>query len=228
METKLCKKCQIEKSISLFQRDKSKKDGYRNSCKECQKIYHKGYYENNKESINVKNKNWKVENIEVVSKMSKDYYEKNKEAILFKDKIWVQKNKDKVRERKRKWYNKNRDLILNKKKTYIQNRKKVDPLYHLQLTIQCLIKTSFRKKDFNKPRTLSILGCSYEEFKIHIESQFLDGMNWENYGLWHLDHKIPVSWAKNEEELYKLNHFTNFQPLWAFENQSKSNKYQSI
>jgi hypothetical protein len=53
-------------------------------------------------------------------------------------------------------------------------------------------------------------------------------MSWENYGEWHLDHKIPISWAETEEQVYELNKYTNFQPLWAFDNQSKNNKYADI
>jgi len=49
-------------------------------------------------------------------------------------------------------------------------------------------------------------------------------MSWENYGDWHIDHIIPISSAKNNDEVYKLNHYTNFQPLWALDNMKKSNK----
>ena len=48
------------------------------------------------------------------------------------------------------------------------------------------------------------------------------------YGDWHLDHKTPVSWGNNEEEIYKLNHYTNFQPLWEKDNLSKGNRLESI
>jgi hypothetical protein len=71
-----------------------------------------------------------------------------------------------------------------------------------------------------------MLGCDYDFFKAYIERQFKQGMTWENHGKWHFDHIIPVSSAKNEEELIKLNHYTNFQPLWAEENLSKSNKIE--
>jgi hypothetical protein len=74
-------------------------------------------------------------------------------------------------------------------------------------------------------KTSNILGCSFEEFKSYIESQFNDNMSWKNYGEWHLDHKIPVSWAETEEQIYELNRYTNFQPLWSFDNLSKGNKY---
>jgi hypothetical protein len=62
--------------------------------------------------------------------------------------------------------------------------------------------------------------------KKYIESKFKEGMSWDNYGVygWHLDHIIPLSSAKNEEELKSLCHYTNLQPLWAFDNLSKFNK----
>jgi hypothetical protein len=74
-------------------------------------------------------------------------------------------------------------------------------------------------------KTIQILGCSFEEFKVYIESQFTEEMCWENYATyWQLDHKTPISWAKNENEVYELNHYTNFQPLHWKENISKGNK----
>jgi hypothetical protein len=73
---------------------------------------------------------------------------------------------------------------------------------------------------------LEIVGLSSEELKIYIESKFLEGMTWENYGLhgWHIDHIIPLSSVKTEDEIIKLCHYTNLQPLWAKDNLSKHNK----
>ena len=70
-------------------------------------------------------------------------------------------------------------------------------------------------------KTTQILGCSFDEFREHIQSQWLPWMNWDNRGKyngeynhgWDLDHIIPISEANTEEELVKLNHYTNFQPL---------------
>ena len=75
-------------------------------------------------------------------------------------------------------------------------------------------------------KTFIIIGCIPEYLKEHIENQFTDGMCWENYGLygWHIDHIIPLSSANTEDEIYKLCHYTNLQPLWAEENMKKSNK----
>ena len=73
---------------------------------------------------------------------------------------------------------------------------------------------------------MEIVGLSSEELKIYIESKFLEGMTWENYGLhgWHIDHIIPLSSVKTEDEIIKLCHYTNLQPLWAKDNLSKHNK----
>jgi hypothetical protein len=68
------------------------------------------------------------------------------------------------------------------------------------------------------------LGIDWNGFKLHIEDKFKKGMTWENYGEWEYDHIIPISFAKDEEMIVKLNHYTNFQPLWWRENNSKSNK----
>jgi hypothetical protein len=88
-----------------------------------------------------------------------------------------------------------------------------------------LILSSIKRRGYSKnSRTHQILGCSFEDFKLHIEKQFTKNMNWENRGQWHFDHIYPVSLAKDEEELIKLNHYTNFQPLWAIDNLKKGNK----
>lgn len=50
-------------------------------------------------------------------------------------------------------------------------------------------------------------------------------MCWENHGEWHLDHIIPISYAKTEKEILDLNHYTNYQPLWKLDNLTKGNRY---
>mgnify|MGYP003672055855 FL=1 len=60
--------------------------------------------------------------------------------------------------------------------------------------------------------------------KLHIESQFKSEMSWDNYGKWEIDHKQPLASAKTPEEVLKLNHYTNLQPMWALENRIKGAK----
>jgi len=99
---------------------------------------------------------------------------------------------------------------------------KNDPLYKLSWSVKGLIRKSFRKSCLNKrSRAEKILGCSIKFFKSYIENKFESGMTWENRSSWHLDHIIPIGLAKTEKEVVALNHYTNFQPLWAKINMAK-------
>jgi hypothetical protein len=71
--------------------------------------------------------------------------------------------------------------------------------------------------------TEDIIGCSFEELKIYLENQFTYGMNWDNQGLWHIDHFFPIVRCKIDiEDSYKYLRYTNLRPLWAFDNLSKN------
>jgi hypothetical protein len=97
-----------------------------------------------------------------------------------------------------------------------------NPLYKLRKDILKLFHASFRRRKWGKQtKTQKLLGCSFEEFKTHIEGQFLPGMTWENHGSWHYDHVIPCNCAGNILELEALQHWSNFQPLWGSDNLSK-------
>ena len=74
--------------------------------------------------------------------------------------------------------------------------------------------------------SLTMLGCTVEDFKDHITAQLRDGMTWENYGQWHIDHITPLKYGTpTVEEMVERLHYTNTQPLWASENCAKGNKY---
>jgi hypothetical protein len=182
--------------------------------KKKKKESNKKYIEKNKEKLNQYSKKWRQENKEYHKEYHKEYQEKNKEKIKELKKKYYQNNKEKNK--------KIRNIYQTK---YFKKRKIIDPLFRLRCNIASLIKSSITNKGFKKKtKTCRILGCSYEEFKQHLERQFLKGMSWENKAEWHLDHIYPVSLAKNEAELIKLNHYTNFQPLWAKDNITKGNK----
>jgi len=108
--------------------------------------------------------------------------------------------------------------------SYARKRRKNDPLFKLKSSLRRNTSEIFRGKIHK--RTLELLGCSFEEAKKHLESLFKCDMNWDNYGFygWHIDHIIPLASAKTQEELEKLCHYTNLQPLWAKENLIKSDK----
>jgi len=229
---KKCNKCNLEKDYDLFYKDKTKKDGYMNYCKSCKKIYEsenkekikqskKIYYSENKEIIIAKNRKYISENKDKVKEMYREYYINNKDSKIEYQKKYYNINKEKIQK-----YKKDNSVKINER---YNKRYKNDDLFRLKKTIRCLIYKTLKSSDNNKKsNTTEILGCSYEDFKLYIEEQFVEGMSWENYGEWHLDHKIPISWAETEEQVYELNKYTNFQPLWAFDNQSKNNKYADI
>jgi hypothetical protein len=106
-------------------------------------------------------------------------------------------------------------------------RIKYNELSRLKNSIRSLISSSFRKKGFTKnSKSEKILGCSFIEFKLHLESKFDSWMTWDNYSLynkdfnfgWEIDHIIPISSAKTIEDIIKLNHFSNLQPLDSYIN----------
>ena len=112
---------------------------------------------------------------------------------------------------------------------YERDRRKENPKLNMSQRISSLIRDSFGKKrnySFKKELTTEqILGCSIDFFINHIEKQFKKGMNWDNRDKWHLDHIKPISYAKDKKEIIELNHYTNFQPLFAKDNLAKGNKY---
>lgn len=105
----------------------------------------------------------------------------------------------------------------------------VKPLKTLISTMRSRLRTALKSKKLKKDdKTLEIIGCTIPELMDHLESRFKPGMTWSNHGFgndcWHIDHIIPFASAKDLEDLYKIAHYTNLQPLWQFENLSKGNK----
>jgi hypothetical protein len=115
-----------------------------------------------------------------------------------------------------------RKRVNENRRLYEKNRRKIDFLFKMKHRMRCDINEIFKKNGYKKTtKTAKILGCSFEEFKSHIESLWKPWMNWENYGKhngefnfgWDFDHIIPLSYAETEDELIKLCHFSNIQPL---------------
>jgi hypothetical protein len=223
--TKICTKCDTLKPITEFHKNKSKKDGYSSNCKKCVKEYQTS----NKESINLVKKIYRENNKECIIEYNKNYYEDN--INYFQN--YYAENKEKIKqyaidnkENRKKWKDDNKEIINKKRRERHKIRKNIDKIYLIRKRVRSLIGISFKRSGFLKSsRTHKILGCSYEEFHTHIENQFMEGMNWDNRDKWHLDHITPISWGTTEEEIISLNHYTNFQPLWAVDNINKSNKF---
>jgi len=202
MEIKTCNKCGIQKELSEFNKMSKVKCGVRSYCRECQKIESKKYRLENKEKIKEYNDKWNEENQEYYKKYFEKYYIVNYEN---------------ERLRKLEWSRNNKEYFNN----YNKKRKKEDLLFRLSFDMRNSVN---RYLKYRSKKTLDIVGCTPQELKEHLEKQFSNGMTWENRIEWHIDHIIPLSLAKTEDELYKLCHYTNLQPLWAVENMKKGNK----
>jgi hypothetical protein len=234
---KQCPKCKEYKLLDEYHSDKSRAFGKRPKCKSCDKQYYqenkkriKQYREENKERILKYVRHFYQENKASKKQYAKQYREENKERINLRNKQYREENKERIKQyreenkaSKKQYYQENKKRI----KQYHNKRIQTDPLYKMRCNISSIIRLSMRRQGYTKSsKTYQILGCDFETFKKHIERQFTKGMNWNNHGKWHYDHIIPISFAKTEEEIIKLNHYTNFQPLWAEDNIRKSNNIE--
>ena len=190
---KICIKCKKEKELTEFAKGRKSKDGYRNQCKSCLNDLAKIRYENLSEEEKYRKRIRKNE-------LNKKYWKNNIDDPEFK-------------------------LKQKKKRRENHLKRMEDPLYKLKVSfsrrLNKLLKRVECNRSTNKPYYLDKLGCSFEEFKIYLESKFEDWMTWENYGLyngelnygWDIDHIIPSVTAKTEDDIYNLSHYTNLQPL---------------
>lgn len=201
---KFCKNCNTEKPIENFSKHCRSKDGFANDCKVCSEAYQKVYRKINADKNREYKKQYQILNKERLNKISNDYTNANKERI---------------REYKKN-YNERRKVLRSE-------RMKTDSFYKVATYLRNGVGRAFRLKGWGKQgHSKELLGCDYETAKKHIESKFLEGMNWDNYGKfgWHVDHALPLASAKNINELRKLCHYTNLQPLWWRDNIIKGDK----
>lgn len=109
-----------------------------------------------------------------------------------------------------------------------KQRMKTDPQYRLQTRLRKRLKKALvAQKTKKNNKFQELLGCSNEQLKVFLESKFQPGMTWDNYGKWHVDHILPLSRVNLtiSEELHKVAHYSNLQPLWAKDNLIKSNRW---
>jgi len=196
-----------------------------------------------------------LENTEKIKNRSSDYYAIHKLEILNKRKQEYLKSKNKKLQYQKNYAEKNKDKYLAYQKEYRQSHKKESSeyfkarrntnrkeitLYHkewkrkqyqnnIQFRLKSCISSRIRmaiKNDIKYFKTINLIGCTVEQLKQHLESQFKIGMSWNNYGKWHIDHIRSCSSFNltKESEQKKCFNYTNLQPLWAEENIKKSNK----
>lgn len=220
MEDKIkkCCRCQQEKPFVDFNKCKSGKMGLHGHCRACQKEV--------KAAWDSKNKDW-----------IKEYYsqEEVKEASR-KNQLERYRNDEEYRKKtleKNKIRRRGEEAKI-KQRANEKLRREINPSYRLRANLNARLKQICHAIKQNKTDSvIKLIGCSMNDFRLHLESQFKEGMSWDNYGngegKWCMDHIIPCcafDLTKEEEQL-KCYHYTNVQPLWWEENLSKGAKLEN-
>ena len=211
--------------------------------KEQQKEYTKRYRLKNIEIIRAKGREYKkIERKkypEKIKEINRKSYNKHREKILERAKLYRNKNleqiklyqinyrtinKEKLRQKKLEYRIKHRKIICTRQYKYRDRKRKTDPYFklidNLRNRIYCVLKGKTKKST----RTLNLLGVeNISEVKLHLEKQFESWMNWENHGLWHIDHIKPCASFDLTCPVQQLAcfHYSNLQPLSATDNLSK-------
>ena len=159
----------------------------------------------------------------------KKYREKNKKRLDEYTKNWYEENKEHRKQYLKEYREKNIDKIREVKRAYEKHRKDTDPIYKLISNFRTAIYQVLKESNVEKNgHYFEILGYTPEELINHLEKQFKDGMTWDNYGDFHIDHIIPISSFNiqeiGDEEFMKCWSLSNLQPMWGEENIRKSNK----
>jgi len=227
-EGKECSCCKEWKKLDLYCKNKYSWDNLRHECNHCLTEYRK------------KNK-------ERMTEYNKKYWEKTQEEQKEKSKIWRQNNQEHIKEKykeyrllhgkeidKKQWQKrKNDEEYRSKHNDYINKlhaeKRKTDINFKLKQNVSRRIREVLTNFSLIKSeRTIEYVGCNLQDLRVHLESTFKEGMTWENYGEWHIDHIIPCSsWnLADKKELKMCFHYSNLQALWASENIHKKDNYK--
>ena len=183
---------------------------------------------------------WYLENRERLLQKARDNYIVNRDERQVKDRVYRQKNKDKISEYLKAYYSKNKtklaeygkkwrdansNILRKKHRAYMKEKYHTNINYRVLSNIRSRIGLALNGK-IKADTTKSLLGCSIEYFRGYLENKFKDGMTWNNYNEWHIDHIIPCAgFDLTDKQQQKICfHYTNLQPLWAIENIKKSDK----
>jgi len=223
---------------------------YNESHKEKRNQYNKKYKEKNREILLTKDREYKriyrekypekvrerkiksyYKHREYSLKKSKEYHIKHREEHQLYQINYRTINKKKLLQKALEYRIKHRKIIYRRSYAYKVKKLKTDPYFklmaNLRSRIYCVLKGRIKKS----ARTLNLLGVkNISEVKQHLEKQFESGMTWDNHGKWHIDHIRPCASFDLRCPIGQLDcfHYTNLQPLWAYDNLSKSDKLLDI
>ena len=198
-------------------KDREKKSRAKESAKRRAKNYHKWFADCLVCKINFKKKcqNQKYCSIKCQRISLEKQYNEDERLEKWRKMTYIKRKGDGERYKE----------YVDKQTKYTTTKRREDHVWNLIHRLRIRTGQIFKAKNWKKQnKTYELLGCTGDTLKSHLESLFVEGMAWENKGDWHIDHIIPLSSAKTEDELFKLCHYKNLQPLWAEDNLKKSNK----
>jgi hypothetical protein len=216
---KKCSKCQLVKSLNLFPNDPKCSGGKRNACKDC-RITQWIPEENEILTCRVCNDN---KQYSLFANQGKRKPTMCKLCLNAKERAKRALDPEEYNKKIRENYQRNKDKINETRRKTLQKRRDEDPKYRAMMALHCRLYMAVKVKT---GKTLELTGCSKEELIRHLESKFTDGMTWDNYGEWHIDHIRPCASfdLTDPEEQKRCFHWTNLQPLWAQDNIRKGAK----
>lgn len=152
----------------------------------------------------------------------------------FQSKNPIRAKRDKspeAKEYRKQYVAENKDWWRKYEREYRSSRRQEDMFFKIKSNLSSRLSDLIKNRSVGQ-RTVELLGCDKDTFLQYLESQFTEGMTWENYGLkgWHVDHIIPISSydLTNEDEVKKACHYTNLQPLWWQDNLEKGDKIRIL
>jgi hypothetical protein len=227
MNSKICTKCLINKPLDEFAKDSRGRLGRRSDCKICNCERSKRYQKLHLEQVLAKNRAWVSKNLDHVKEYRRKNLPRDRERTRLRyanDETFRIKKIKNAREFRKDPNNKQKILSTQRKlaKEYRKN-----PIWRIKANLRrrlCFVLHGKRKAE----HTFNLIGCTLEQLKQHLESQFTEGMRWDNYGRngWHIDHIKPCDafdFSKPEDQKACF-HYTNLRPLWAKDNLSKGSK----
>ena len=210
--TKNCIKCNVEKNIESFGKDKSRKDGLKYKCIECDRQFQKFMYSKHKDKHNQYMKEW---------------YQNNKDTHKKKSKEWVKNNIERNREIQSNYRKNNLEKVRDYDNNWKKEKRKKDLNYKIKVILRERIRDGL-KNNYKRGKVLDLLGCSIEEYKLYLEKKFKKDMNWGNYGkYWEIDHIIQLhtfDLTKIENQKIAFN-YKNTRPLTIQQNRQRK-KYE--
>lgn len=218
--TKLCPKCGKSKSIKDFFKSKSTKDGFQTLCKSCIKLHQENIKKFNSEKKGLSKLKTK--------KCSQCNEEKpvHQFSIRMDQKVGYSPY---CKECSKKYYKPYSDDKREYLRIYRNSRRAKDPMFKLNSNFSRMIRNSLINGKSGRSWE-KVVGYTLLKLVEHLEKQFLPSMSWNNYGAWHIDHIIPISYFKfsttEDPDFKKCWSLKNLRPLWAEDNMKKGDRIE--